>query len=225
MYSELIHRLTEVSKRIHAMGETLHIEVAQRELRALEEKMGQPGFWDNNEKAQETITQIKRLKKEIEPVQVVTGEATNLLEFAKIAEAENDSGPLEEIERETKALEKKLEEIELQATLNEPHDPSNAFVSIQAGAGGTESCDWANMLARMYKRFAEKQCFDTEMVHVVDGEEAGIRSITYHFKGPYAYGFMKCETGVHRLVRNSPFDAKGRRHTSFAAVDVISELP
>src|SRR5262249_55960850 len=155
-----------------------------------------PGFWEKNDLAQEVIQEVKRLKREVEPIQEIGKTVSDLLELAQIGQAESDDGTLLELEKESKAVEAKLEEIELQATLNEPHDASNAFVSIQAGAGGTESCDWASMLARMYTRFAEKQGFDVQMVHSVDGEEAGIRSITYHIKGPYAYGLMKCEEGV-----------------------------
>jgi peptide chain release factor 2 len=225
MYPDLIERLTHLRQRIHSLEETLRVEEGWKRVKELEEKMAQPGFWDKNELAQEVIAEVKRRKKEIEPVQEIARSAGDLLELAQIGQAENDDEALAELEKETKALEGKLEEIELQATLSEPLDPSNAFLSIQAGAGGTESCDWASMLARMYTRFAEKQGFHVAMVHSVDGEEAGIRSITYHIKGPYAYGFMKCEAGVHRLVRNSPFDAKGRRHTSFVAVDATPELP
>jgi peptide chain release factor 2 len=225
MYSDAIDRLTKLLERVRSLKETLHAEEGVRRIRELEEKMAQPGFWDSNAGAQEVIAEVKRLKGEVEPPLELERSLTDLVELARIGEAENDAATLDEITRETERAERRVEELELKSTLNEPHDPSNVFLSIHAGAGGTEACDWASMLARMYRRFAEEQGFAVEMVDVVDGEEAGVRSILYHLKGPYAYGYLKSELGVHRLVRISPFDAKSRRQTSFAAVDVVPELP
>jgi peptide chain release factor 2 len=149
----------------------------------------------------------------------------DLLELVNLAGPEEDASTLKEIEEETSRLERQVEQIEIKAILHEPNDATNAFLSIHAGAGGTESCDWADMLARMYTRFCERMGFQVAEVDRVSGEEAGIRSVTYQVKGPYACGYLQSEMGVHRLIRISPFDAKGRRHTSFAAVDVMPELP
>ncbi len=225
MYPELIERLTQLTQRIRSLEETLHVEDGSRRLRELEEKMSQPGFWDSNERAQEVIGDVKKIKKEIDPVIEISRSASDLLELANIGAESNDLESLGELEREASVSEEKLEELELKCTLHEPHDASGAFLSIHAGAGGTEACDWARMLARMYTRFCERQGYGVDEVDLVPGEEAGIRGITYQIKGPYAYGYLKAEAGVHRLVRISPFDAKSRRQTSFAAVDVIPEVP
>jgi len=225
MYSELIEQLNELRKRINVLEETLHTEEGTGRIRELEEKMSQAGFWDLGDRAKEVISEVKKLKSEIEPVVSVARTTTDLLELAEIGNAEKDAASLDELEVEAGAVEKMLEELELRAILNEPHDHANVFLSIHAGAGGTESCDWTSMLARMYTRFAERQGFAVKMVDALDGEEAGVRNITFLVRGDYAYGYLKSEVGVHRLVRISPFDAKSRRQTSFAAVDVIPELP
>ena len=225
MYSELIEHLKEILKRINVLEETLHTAEGTGRIQELEGRMAQAGFWDLGDRAQEVISEVKKLKSEIEPVVSAANSATDLLELAEIGEAENDTASLEELETEAGELEKTLEELELRAVLNEPHDHENVFLSIHAGAGGTESCDWQTMLARMYTRFAERQGFAVKMVDAVDGEEAGVRNITFLIRGDYAYGYLKSEVGVHRLVRISPFDAKSRRQTSFAAVDVIPESP
>ena len=225
MYSEIISRLNRIKERTQSLKETLNVEAGLKNLHELEERMAQPGFWTNNEKAQDVIAQVKRLKREVEPVLELSKSCGDILELATMVGAEEDASQIQDFEKETAQLETKLEEIELKAVLHDPRDASNAFLSIHAGAGGTESCDWVSMLARMYTRFCEKQGFEVSMVDIVDGEEAGIRNITYQVRGPYAYGYLRSEIGVHRLVRISPFDAKGRRHTSFAAVDVMPELP
>ncbi|MBI4601983.1 MAG: peptide chain release factor 2, partial [Planctomycetes bacterium] len=177
------------------------------------------------DKALEVIGEIKRLKGEVDPVLELSRTVPDLVELARLADAENDSSSFRELKEYADSAEKRLEELELKSVLSEPHDASSAFLSVHAGAGGTESCDWAEMLARMYIRFAERQGFAVQMIDKVDGEEAGVRNITYQVKGPYAFGYLKGEAGVHRLVRISPFDAKSRRQTSFAAVDVIPEIP
>jgi peptide chain release factor 2 len=225
MYSELIARLRETKTKVQGLADTLDVEGGGRRIQELEGKMAQPGFWDSNERAQEVIAEIKKVKAEVEPVRDLSRAVTDLLELAQLASDENDAAAEVEIETEARAAERKLEELELKAILNQEHDASNAFLTMHAGAGGTESCDWVNMLARMYRRFCERQGFEVQVVDLVPGEEAGIRSITYSVKGPYAYGFLKGEVGVHRLVRISPYDAKSRRHTSFAAVDAVPELP
>jgi peptide chain release factor 2 len=225
MYAEVIDRLRSLETRVRSLIETVNVEEVAKRIRELEDRMAQQGFWDSNERAQEVIAEVKRLKRETEPVKDLSRSVEDLLELASIGESENDESTLREIQEETARAEGKLEDLELKSILSEPYDASNAFFSIHAGAGGIEACDWTKMLARMYTRFFERMGFDVEMVDVVDGEEAGIRSITYQVKGPYAYGHLKAEAGVHRLVRISPFDAKSRRQTSFAAVDVSPELP
>jgi peptide chain release factor 2 len=148
----------------------------------------------------------------------------DLIELKDLAESENDDAALKEVEDGSKKLEKVLSSFETKTKLDGEHDRNNAIMSIHAGAGGTESCDWAQMLVRMYSRWAEDKGFEVEVVDSLDGDEAGIKSITMIIKGEYAYGFLQSEIGVHRLVRISPFDSNKRRHTSFSSVDVIPEI-
>src|SRR6516162_3834493 len=184
--------------------------------------MGQPTFWDNPEKAQGVIAQLKPLNGLLKPYEDMAAEAGDLQALAELAEEDDSLDP--ELERELSGFEKRLAEFELRAMLDGPQDASNAYLRIQAGTGGTEACDWAQMLLRMYARWAEKHGYEVEIVDELRNEEAGIRSATLHIKGDYAYGNLQSEAGVHRLVRISPFDANARRQTSFAAVDVMPEI-
>ncbi len=185
--------------------------------------MAQPGFWDRPNEAQETVEKLKTLKKIIDPWQKAFKNASDLDELLSLLD-ENQSESLKELQSEVAALSRDVEALEFQQLLSDPLDSHNAIVSINAGAGGTESCDWASMLFRMYMRWAEKHGYRTESVDLMAGEEAGIKSTTFIVQGPYAYGYLKAETGVHRLVRISPFDANKRRHTSFASLDIIAEV-
>ncbi len=184
--------------------------------------MGQPNFWDNPEKAQQIIAQLKPLNgllKPYEDLESVAGDVQALLELA-----DEDAGLEAELESELTPFEKRLDDFEMRAMLDGPQDASNAYLRIQAGTGGTEACDWAAMLMRMYARWAERNRYEVEIVDELSNEEAGIRNATLHIRGDYAYGNLQSEAGVHRLVRISPFDANARRQTSFAAVDVIPEI-
>jgi len=184
--------------------------------------MGGPNFWDNQEKAQEIINQLKPLNALLKPYEDLAAGAENLRALTEMAE---DDAELEaELERELGPFEKQLADFELRSMLSGKLDGSNAYLRIQAGTGGTEACDWAQMLLRMYARWAEKHDFEVEMVDELRNEEAGIRSATVRVVGDYAYGNLQGEAGVHRLVRISPFDANARRQTSFAAVDVMPEI-
>ncbi len=151
--------------------------------------------------------------------------AADASELAEMAAAEDDTDSLDELRLECERLEVELDRLELATTLSGKHDSNNAYLSIHPGEGGTESCDWAAILARMYERFCEKQGWKVKLVDRLEGEEAGIKNATYHVKGNMVYGYLHSEIGVHRLVRKSPFDARNRRHTSFASVDVIPEIP
>jgi len=184
--------------------------------------MGQPNFWDNPENAQKIIAQLKPLNgllKPYEDLENAAGEVRTLLELA-----DEDASLEAELERELTPFEKRLDEFEMRAMLDGSQDASNAYLRIQAGTGGTEACDWAQMLLRMYARWGERHGYEVEIVDELRNEEAGIRSATLHIIGDYAYGNLQSEAGVHRLVRISPFDANARRQTSFAAVDVIPEI-
>ncbi len=189
----------------------------------IEEKMSAPGFWDNQETAQSIVARLSTLKAVIEPVEELTRETDDLDELFAMA-VESDPAELEQLESDLATLVKRCRQIELTGLLSGPHDLRNCFFSIHAGAGGTESCDWASMLLRMYTRYFDRQGYAYKELDITPGEEAGIRSITLRVAGPFAYGKFSCEVGVHRLVRISPFDANKRRHTSFAAVDCVPEF-
>jgi peptide chain release factor 2 len=192
-------------------------------LQQIEQKMSRAGFWDDPETAQSVVSQLSALKSVVEPVDELHREVNDLRELLELA---TDSGheELEQLEDDFNALTKKCEQIELTGLLSRPEDSRNCFFSIHAGAGGTESCDWASMLLRMYTRYFDEHKYKYHELDITPGEEAGIRSITLRVIGPYAFGKLSCETGVHRLVRISPFDAQNRRHTSFAAVDCMPEF-
>ena len=190
----------------------------------LEKKVSQPGFWDNTEAAQSIVSQLSTLKSLVEPAEQIQRNANDLAELLDLAVAESNEEILRHLEKDLAELVKICEQIELQGLLNSPNDMRNCFFSIHAGAGGTESCDWVSMLLRMYTRYFERNKYAFEELDITPGEEAGIRSVTLRVSGPFAFGKLSCETGVHRLVRISPFDANKRRHTSFAAVDCVPEF-
>ncbi len=189
--------------------------------------MASPDFWDNREKARETTRSLsteKRVAEEFRKVRTAEEETTLLLEMA-LEEGEGDgAGEVwEEIAEGLKQLGNSLKDLEVKSLLSEPEDAGDAIVTIHPGAGGTESADWAQMLLRMYQRWAERRGFQVAMLDLQAGDEAGIKSATIEMRGDFAYGFLRCEVGVHRLVRISPFDAAHRRHTSFASVFVYPE--
>lgn len=184
--------------------------------------MGLPTFWDNQEKAQQVIQQLKPLNGLLNPLDDLQKSAGDVKALAELTE--EDPSLESELEKELARLEKALGDFELRAMLSGPQDGSSAFVKVQAGAGGTEACDWAQMLVRMYTRWCERHGYQVELVDELRNDEAGIRTATLHVKGEYAYGNLQSETGVHRLVRISPFDANARRQTSFAAVDVTPDI-
>ncbi len=186
--------------------------------------MSQPGFWDNPEGAQKTVAQLKAFKGLVDPVTEMiqrVDDAATLHELASEADSADD---LAEVASEVAQLNEEMDRLELKTLLSGEHDAGGCYFSIHAGAGGTESCDWAAMLMRMYLRYFERHGYKAEEVDRTDGEEAGIRSVTFRVTGPYAYGYLSAERGVHRLVRISPFDSQNRRHTSFASVDVLPEM-
>ncbi len=190
----------------------------------LEERMSAPDFWNDQDTAQKVVAELKTLKAVVAPTTELERRIEDLevlLELAVEADSQED---IADAEKEAAVLEQKLDRLELRTLLSGPHDSGPCYFSIHAGAGGTESCDWAEMLSRMYLRYFERSDYRVEEIDRTDGEEAGIRSVTYHVTGPYAYGYLRCERGVHRLVRVSPYDAQNRRHTSFASVDVLPEL-
>ncbi len=186
--------------------------------------MTAPDFWDIQEKAQGLISEMKRLNAVIKPLEELDTGAGDLEVLIEFAEDDETDATVNEIIATVHSLEQKIDAVELQASMKNPSDAGNAYVTIQAGEGGTDSADFAEMLMRMYLRWCETRKFDVEMIDQSDGEEAGIRNVTLFIKGDFAFGYLKGETGNHRLVRISPFDSAGRRHTSFAALDVIPDV-
>ena len=190
----------------------------------LEEELGDPNIWNDREHAKEVTTGIKRIKLAAEPWMGVKKEAEELAGLFYMALEEGEEALEEEIKRKIEDLTARVGRLEKLSLFSGEHDDSNAYLTIHSGAGGTEACDWVSMLLRMYLKWAEKNGFKTEVVDILAGEEAGIKSVTAYVKGPYAYGYLKTENGIHRLVRISPFDSNARRHTSFASVFSIPEV-
>jgi len=190
----------------------------------LEGQMSRGGFWDSPEAARKVVAELKALKAVVVPTTELARRIDDAAVLLDLASEEESGETFEEAAREADALRDELEKLELRTLLSGPHDAGNCFFSVHAGAGGTESCYWAEMLLRMYLRYFERAGYAAEEMDRLEGEEAGIRSVTLKVSGPYAYGYLSCERGVHRLVRISPFDANKRRHTSFASVDVLPEL-
>jgi len=186
--------------------------------------MEAPHFWDDPKSAAKVIQQIKSIKEFTEGLRELGQELEDLQVLRELAREEDDEATFREVAERLERLDHSLTSVELKSMLGEPEDVKNAYVSIHAGAGGTESCDWAQMLLRMYTRWAEQEGHQAVLLDSLPGEEAGLKSCTLHVIGPWSYGYLKGEAGVHRLVRISPFDSGNRRHTSFAAVDVVPEL-
>jgi peptide chain release factor 2 len=184
--------------------------------------MEKPDFWNNQERAQQVIAQLKPLNGILKPCEELHTAAGDLQALLELAEEDDSLAP--ELETELTSFEQRVSDFEMRSMLSGTHDASNAFLRIQAGAGGTEACDWAQMLMRMYVRWSERHGYQVEMVDELRNEEAGIRNATLRIVGDYAYGNLQGESGAHRLVRISPFDANARRQTSFAAVDVMPEI-
>jgi peptide chain release factor 2 len=190
-------------------------------IQEINELMASPNFWDDQEKAQGTVGELSRINGTIKPLEELSRAADDLSVLMEFAEEDKSSET--ELEQALHKLEPQVDAIELKAIMSEPQDASGAYLKVQAGEGGTDASDWAEMLLRMYLRWAEIQGFQVELLERSDAEEAGIRNATIAVRGEYAYGYLKGESGNHRLIRISPFDAAGRRQTSFAAVDVTPE--
>ncbi len=186
--------------------------------------MGAADFWDSREKAQATISEVSRLRKQINPLLALEKRLADFEVLVELAQMDEDPALVAEMQTEHPKLEQAVHDYEISQLMAGEHDDSSAFLTIHAGAGGTEACDWADMLFRLYVRWAERHDMKHEIVDIQDGDSAGIRSVTLKINGEFAYGYLATERGVHRLVRISPFDAAKKRHTSFASVDVVPEL-
>jgi peptide chain release factor 2 len=206
------------SKRKSAIhGGVFDPDKLRAEIRDLENQTAAPEFWNNREDAEKVLSQLKKVKARFEPWEALDAELGNLIELYSLAIEEGEDSLEPEIERGMNELEEKFERLRIRELLSDQFDENPVFLTIHAGAGGTEACDWASMLFRMYMRWAERHGFKTEIIDLLEAE-GGIKSVTVQLNGEYAHGYLKAENGIHRLVRISPFDANARRHTSFASV-------
>ena len=186
--------------------------------------MEEEGFWNDKDEAEKTILSAQKLKAWIKPCLLIEQRVENADSIVKEVVQIGDDGLYQDIIKECKEISTSIEEVEVRSMLSGPMDQNNCYLKINAGAGGTESCDWVQMLARMYERWGQRRCFKLEVLETLEGDVAGLKSILYKITGEYAYGYLKGEKGVHRLVRISPYDSAGKRHTSFASVEVTPEV-
>ncbi len=223
MKYELEQLLEDLKKRFEDIKQTLDVEKLEEELRKLDEEMSASDFWNDQKRAKEVLQRRKYIEETLKGFRDIESSLEGVEEMLEETD-ETDMENLALLEEELKSIEDKIGKLEIKTYLSGEMDAKNAFLTIQAGAGGTEACDWAQMLMRMYTRWAEKKGYTVEVVDITPDDVAGIKSATLHIKGPYAYGYLRGESGVHRLVRISPFDANKRRHTSFASVQVAPEI-
>ncbi len=223
-FEEYKVKLAGLVPELEKLRGSLGLEQAGREVEELEMKSAQPGFWDDPEASQKVVSRMGALKDKIESYTRICTQHEDLLALCEMALEENDDSMLEELTEGYRALEEGLEAQRLSTLLTGEYDGNNALMSFHAGAGGTEAQDWCEMLYRMYTRWAERHGFSYKILDYQDGDEAGLKSADILIEGENAYGFLKGENGVHRLVRISPFDSSGRRHTSFSAIEVIPEI-
>ncbi|MGI8820067.1 MAG: peptide chain release factor 2 [Chthoniobacterales bacterium] len=220
--------LDELKGRVAELRRFFDPARLQEQLSELEMRMAAPDFWDSRERAQADVEEVSRLRSLIQPLQELERATLDFEVLQQLAAEESDAAQRASAEAEIVAeqarIVRELEAFELRQFLSGPNDRSNAFVTIHSGAGGTESCDWADMLLRMYHRWIERSGFTSQTIDIQTGEEVGIKSATFLVGGEYAYGYLNSERGVHRLVRISPVDSNKRRHTSFASVDVVPEM-
>lgn len=221
---ELAKYVQDLITKFSEITESLSIEKSRSELQSLEKQTLDENFWINNTNSTQVLAKISDLKKKISLVDNINNELHSNKDVIELLKIDNDEELKNELLNNLKNLEKEIEELEVSTLLSDKYDENNAIVTIHPGAGGTEAQDWAEMLYRMYTRWANANGFKVEELDYLDGEEAGLKSVTFLISGRYSYGYLKAEHGVHRLVRISPFDSGGRRHTSFASVEVLPEI-
>ncbi len=221
---ENIRLLEKQKNKLKQIKESIKIDSLKIELQELEKKSLENNFWDDLKKSNEIFSRIKILQKKINYFESLNSDLNNLIEMNKLLNQENDEELLKELLSQTDKLEKSINNLEIQTLFSGKYDGNNAIITMHPGAGGTESQDWVEMLYRMYNKWAFSNGFTVKELDYLDGDEAGIKSVTFLVSGENAYGFLKGEMGVHRLVRISPFDSGGRRHTSFASVEVLPEI-
>ena len=223
-YDSYKQKLGTIGPRLEKLAAALDLEGARREVDELEEKTGDPNFWNDVAASQKVLQRTKQLKNKLENHARLTSQWEDLTTLVEMAMEEDDASLLSEVQEGYDKLESALEEANLATLLTGEYDASNAILTLHAGAGGTEAQDWCQMLFRMYTRWGERHNFTVKTLDYEDGDEAGIKSAAISIEGENAYGFLRSENGVHRLVRISPFDANARRQTSFAAVEVMPEI-
>lgn len=204
--------------------DSLNIPFKKQRIEELSREMEAPDFWNDADKANSKMKALKDLQKTVEEADGLERQYQDILDLIEMANEDNDASAVEDVRSELDDFEAHLEELRLATLLTGEYDENNAIVSLNAGAGGTESCDWCSMLFRMYSRWADKKGFTLDVMNLVDGDEAGIKSVDFQINGINAYGFLRSEHGVHRLVRISPFNAQGKRQTSFVSCEVMPEL-
>ena len=217
-------KLNGLKPTLDSLREALHLEAAEKEIEELEGQSARDGFWNDVENSQRVQKRLKQLKAKAENYEKLCSGWDDLMTLCEMAIEEDDDSMLPELQSEYAEFEKKLEETRLGTLLTGEYDANNAILTFHAGAGGTEAQDWTQMLYRMYNMWADRHGYTVKLMDYLDGDEAGIKSATIMIEGENAYGFLKSEHGIHRLVRISPFDSSGRRHTSFSAIEVMPEI-
>lgn len=218
------HKLKSLREKLTSLGETLGVSKLEGEIKELEAKTAEPNFWLSSQKSGEILTKMKRLQNKLENFQKIESNLENLENLNELLLVEEDTELGKEVLKDASNIEQEIEKLELETLLSGKYDKNNAIITLHPGAGGTESQDWAEMLYRMYCKWAASNGFEVQELDYLEGDEAGIKSVTFLVKGENAYGYLKGEMGVHRLVRISPFDSGGRRHTSFASAEVLPEI-
>jgi len=224
LYDDLRLRLKECGPRLQSLAGALGLETIRSQLAELEKQTSDPNFWSDPAASQKVLQRQKQLKSKLDSYERLKKQWEDALELIAMAEEMNDESVLEEVTAATEEVEKQLESLRLATLLTGEYDHKSAILTFHAGAGGTEAQDWVQMLYRMYCRWAERHGYKVKVLDYLDGEEAGIKSASIEIDGENVYGFLRSEAGVHRLVRVSPFDASGRRHTSFASVEVMPDI-
>lgn len=223
-FDDIRFRINELEESFLKLKDALKYKKNKEELKGLEDKTLETGFWEDSINSSKIVSKMKRIKDLIEKIDNLSKTISDAKGYLELAEELNDNASFKEAQNLVNLLEKKLEKLNIENLLSGEYDANNAIVTIHPGAGGTESHDWALMLYRMYTKWCSRSELDIEVLDMQEGEEAGIKSVSFVVKGTNTYGYLKGENGVHRLVRISPFDANSRRHTSFAAVEVMPEI-
>ncbi|WP_276929382.1 peptide chain release factor 2 [Herbinix luporum] len=218
------YTLGTYEKPLAEVRDSLDLEGKTNRIKEINQIMEEPRFWDDTKKAQDIMRELKSLKSIVDEFKRLQSEYDDIATLIQMGYEENDETLLPEIEEALNLFVEDLEDLKLKTLLSDEYDSYNAILTLHAGAGGTESCDWASMLCRMYQRWADKKGYTTEILDFLDGEEAGLKSVTLQINGENAYGYLKSERGVHRLVRISPFNAAGKRQTSFVSCDVMPDI-